>query len=166
MQTQDKHAPSTDRSYEGPVALVAAKWHRAVIDRLIEGARTALRKAGVPENEIHLHWIPGSFELPQAVEALARGGRYKAIVPIGCIVRGETPHFEFIARSVFLGLDQVGRSTGVAVSLAVLTVETVAQAMERSGGKEGNKGEEAAAAALELSRLIMEARDGKPFARA
>jgi 6,7-dimethyl-8-ribityllumazine synthase len=165
MQTKDRKELSSDYQHEGPVAIVAAQWHRSIIDRLVEGARTALRKKGVPADAIHLFWVPGSFELSQATEALARSGRYKAIVPIGCIVRGETAHFDYLAQSVFTGLDQVGRQTGVAVALAVLTVDTVEQAMERSGGKHGNKGEEAASAALDLSRLLMEVKDGKSLPR-
>lgn len=165
MQTQDKKEFFSEGKHRGPVAIVAAQWYKTVIDRLIEGARTALRKAGVPANEIDLFWVAGSFELPQAAEALARTGRYRAIIPIGCIVRGETPHFDYIARSVFHGLDAVGRTTGVAVSLAVLTVDNAEQAIERSGGKHGNKGEEAAEAALELARLLSEVRDGKPVPR-
>jgi 6,7-dimethyl-8-ribityllumazine synthase len=162
MQTTDRKesAPGTA---VGPVAIVAAQWHKTVIDRLVEGARNALRKGGVPGEDIHLYWAAGSFELPQSVEALARTGRYRAIVPIGCIVRGETAHFEYLARSVFSGLDHVGRSTGVAVSLAVLTCDNVEQAMERSGGKHGNKGEEAATAALDLARLLSEVKRGKPI---
>jgi 6,7-dimethyl-8-ribityllumazine synthase len=149
----------------GPVAIVAAQWHKTVIDRLIEGARGALRKAGVTDSDIHLYWAAGSFELPQTVQALARTGRYRAIVPVGCIVRGETAHFDYLAQSVFAGLDQAGRATGVAVSLAILTVETVEQAMERSGGRHGNKGEEAAVAALDLARLLSEVQGGKPISR-
>ncbi|MFH1263573.1 MAG: 6,7-dimethyl-8-ribityllumazine synthase [Pseudomonadota bacterium] len=166
MNTNDKTKVPARAVSGKPVALVAAQWHRSVVDRLIEGARQTLLKAGLPSDGIELHWVPGSFELPQAVSALAKTGKYQAIIPIGCIVRGETAHFDFIAQSVFTGLDQVGRETGVAVSLAVLTVETLEQAIERAGGKCGNKGEEAADAALDLARLLMEARNGKPVARA
>jgi 6,7-dimethyl-8-ribityllumazine synthase len=166
MQTSDKKGGSARAVSGKPVALVAAQWHRSIIDRLIEGARQTLLKGGVTADAIEVHWVPGSFELPQAVSALAKTGRYQAIVPIGCIVRGETAHFDFISQSVFQGLDQVGRETGVAVSLAVLTVETIEQAIERAGGKFGNKGEEAADAALDLSRLLTEVQHGKPVARA
>jgi 6,7-dimethyl-8-ribityllumazine synthase len=165
MLTKDrKEAPPSPGI--GPVAIVAARWHQTVIDRLVEGAYGTLRKAGIPENQIHIHWAAGSFELPQTAQVLARSGRYRAIIPIGCIVRGETVHFDYLAQSVFQGLDQVGRSTGVAVSLAVLTCDNVEQAMERSGGKHGNKGEEAATAALGLARLLAEVKSGKPFAGA
>jgi 6,7-dimethyl-8-ribityllumazine synthase len=163
MQTQDRKSPSSGQRPLGPVAIIAAAWHKSVIDRLVEGARGALLKAGVPVDQIHLYWAAGSFELPQTALALARSGRYRAIVPIGCIVRGETPHFEYLARSVFRGLDDVGRTTGVAVSLGVLTVDNVEQAMERSGGKHGNKGDEAATAALELARLLEEVQRGQSF---
>jgi 6,7-dimethyl-8-ribityllumazine synthase len=166
MFTQDRNELTPKPGLAGPVAIVAAQWHKTVTDRLIEGARGALRKAGVPAEQIHLFWAAGSFELPQSVHALARTGKYRAIVPIGCIVRGETAHFDYLAQSVFQGLDQAGRATGVAVSLAVLTVDNVEQALERSGGKHGNKGEEAAAAALELARLLAEVQDGKPLPRA
>lgn len=160
MQTIDKKEISLEGKEFGPVAIVAAQWHKSIIDRLVEGAHGVLSKAGVPADQVHLHWAAGSYELPQTVNALAKSGRYKAIVPIGCIVRGETPHFDYLSQAVFHGLDQVGRETGVAVSLAVLTVDNVEQAVERAGGKHGNKGEEAATAALELARLLKEVQNG------
>ncbi len=162
MKTTDKKSDSSESPFHGNVAIVAAQWHRNIVDRLVEGAQTSFRKAGVPASAIHLHWVGGSFELPQAVSKLARSGHYAAIVPIGCIIRGETAHFEYIAQAVFLGLDAVGRETGVPVSLAVLTVDNVAQALARAGGDQGNKAEEAAEAAMGLARLFDEVENGKP----
>lgn len=142
------------RAIEGTrVAVIVSRWNDQVTTRLANGAKQALLEAGIPERQIELFYVPGAFELPQAAQAIAQSGNYAAIVPIGCLIRGETFHFDLICQAVGTGLDAVGRSTGVPVTLGVLTVDKLEQAMDRAGGRYGNKGAEAALAALELVAL-------------
>ncbi len=138
------------------VAIIQSRWYPEVTNSLAAGARSALEKTGTPASNIDLFPVGGSFELSQAAQALALTGRFEAIVAVGCLIRGETPHFDYIAKSVVSGLDEVGRSTGVPVTLGVLTTESLEQAKARSGGSHGNKGEDAALAAVELAVLIQE----------
>ncbi len=132
------------------VALVVARWNRLVTESLLAGALDALRRHGVAEEGITVVWCPGSFELPLVAQKLARSGSYDAIVALGALIRGETPHFEYIAGQVAAGLGQVALQTGLPCIFGVLTTETLEQALERAGGKYGNKGAEAALAALEM----------------
>jgi 6,7-dimethyl-8-ribityllumazine synthase len=111
----------------------------------------ALEAGGVPGTQIETHWVPGSFELPQAALALARTRRYAGIVGVGVVIRGETPHFDFVAGEAARGLSSVALTTGVPVSFGVITALTEAQAWERAGGSVGHRGEEAARAALEMA---------------
>lgn len=142
------------RAGEGTkIALVVSRWNDQVTSRLTIGAKQALLEAGLPEKSLDVFYVPGAFELPQAAQAIAGSGRYSAIVPLGCLIRGETFHFDLICQAVGTGLDAVGRSTGVPVTLGVLTVDKLEQAMDRAGGRYGNKGAEAALAALELVAL-------------
>ena len=140
----------------GRVAIVASGYNRPVTEALLEGALGELRRAGVEETNIDVFWVPGAFELTAGVAAAERAQVYDAIVPLGCVVRGETYHFEVIADAVGRGLEEIGRSARAAVSLGLLTVNTIDQALERAGGRHGNKGEEAARAALALARLKRE----------
>jgi 6,7-dimethyl-8-ribityllumazine synthase len=163
MQTTGPTAEEIPRLPLDRVAVVRSRYYPEVTDALSEGARKTFERAGTPSSRIDLFHVGGSFELPQASQFLARSGRYACIVAVGCLVRGETPHFDYIARSVVSGLDEVGRTTGVPVALAVLTVDTLEQAKARAGGRFGNKGEEAARAALALVLLARELkRNGKP----
>lgn len=153
MQTDAKLTHVIQLPRFGRVAIVAARWHDDVVSKLIEGARAALAKAA-PHWTSDLFFAPGSYELPQLAYAIAKSERYQAVVPLGCLVRGDTSHFEWISQAVFHGLDQVGRETRVAVANGVLTVETKEQALARAGGAAGNKGEEAMMAALELFSVM------------
>jgi len=121
------------------------------MDRLIEGAKRALKD----QEEVVVIRVPGSFELPVAAKRAAESDKYDAIVALGCVMRGDTPHFEYISSAVSLGLQQVALETGIPVGFGVLTVDTVEQAMERSG-EAGNKGGEAAMAALGMIRVLGE----------
>jgi len=121
------------------------------MDRLIEGAKRALKD----QEEVVVIRVPGSFELPVAAKRAAESDKYDAIVALGCVMRGDTPHFEYICSAVSLGLQQVGLETGIPVGFGVLTVDTVEQAMERSG-EGGNKGAEAAVAALGMIDVLRE----------
>jgi 6,7-dimethyl-8-ribityllumazine synthase len=132
------------------VAVIAAQWHDQVMDGLVDGALRALHELGIDEPT--LIRVPGSFELPVAAKVLAGRG-YDAIVALGVVIRGGTPHFEYVCRGVTDGVREVTRDTGVPVAFGVLTVDDAAQAMARAGGAEGNKGSEAALAAIEMARL-------------
>ena len=130
-------------------AIVASEYNSVIIDRLIDGAKRALKD----QKQVRVIRVPGSFEIPLVAKRAALSKKYDAIVALGCVVRGETPHFEYICRSVSHALQQVALETGVPVGFGVLTVDTVEQAMERSG-ESGNKGVEAATAALEMIDVL------------
>lgn len=138
------------RSVTAHVAVIAARFNERVTDRLLAGAVGALQDAGVTHETFR---VSGSFELSAAARAAARTRRFDAIVPLGCLIRGETPHFEFIAGAVASGLMRLSLEETVPIVFGVLTCDTVAQALDRAGGAEGNKGAEAAQAALEMIAL-------------
>jgi 6,7-dimethyl-8-ribityllumazine synthase len=131
-------------------AIVASEYNSVIMDRLIEGARRALK-----DHELTLIRVPGSFELPLVAKRAAETDNFDAIVALGCVMRGDTPHFEYISQAVSLGLQQVALETGLPVAFGVLTVDTVQQAMDRSG-EVGNKGTEAALTALEMINVLRE----------
>jgi 6,7-dimethyl-8-ribityllumazine synthase len=130
-------------------AIVASEYNSVITDRLIDGAKRALKA----QKEVTLIRVPGSFEIPLAVKQAAASKKYDGIVALGCVLRGETPHFEYISRAVSDGLQRIALETGIPVGFGVLTVHTVEQAMERSG-ESGNKGFEAATAALEMINVL------------
>ena len=149
------------RTYQGElngsgrrVAIAASRFNRLVTDPLVAGAVSELGRHGVAEADIDLAWVPGAFELPLAAERLAATGRYAAVVAIGAVVRGSTPHFDHVAGQAAAGLAAVTRSTEVPVAFGVLTCDTMEQALDRAGGKAGNKGGEAAVTALEMAGLL------------
>jgi 6,7-dimethyl-8-ribityllumazine synthase len=135
-------------------ALVAARFNSFIVQNLIDGAVDALRRHGVPEANIDLVWTPGSFELPLAAQRLAASERYDGIVALGAIIRGGTPHFEYVASECVKGLAGVSLEYDLPVGFGVLTVDTIEQAVERAGTKAGNKGVEAAMAVLEMVSLL------------
>ncbi len=135
-------------------AIVASRFNHLVSVRLLEGCARELERRGAAPDDVHVAWVPGAFELPQAARALAVSGRYDAIVALGAVIRGGTPHFDYVCRAVTDGIRDVIRDTGVAVAMGVLTTDDADQALARAGGPEGNKGEEAARAAIEMARLI------------
>lgn len=135
------------------VGLVAGRFNEAIVERLVAGAADCLRRHGVADDDIELAWAPGGFELPVVTRRLARSGRVDAIVALGCVVRGQTPHFDHVAvRAAAVG--GVADDTGVPVAFGVLTTDTFEQAVDRAGGKLGNKGWDAALAAIETARLL------------
>jgi 6,7-dimethyl-8-ribityllumazine synthase len=154
------------RAPAGRFAVVAARFNESISKKLADGAASALEAGGVDAGRVEVHWVPGSFELPQAAMALARTGRYAGIVCVGVIIRGETPHFEYLSSAVAHGLSQAGLETGVPVSFGVITALTEAQAWERAGGAVGHRGEEAARAALELSSFMRGLKTGRARSRA
>src|SRR5215510_8513824 len=136
------------------VAIVASRFHEAITTRLVEGARAALLRHGVRASDVRVVWVPGAFELPQAAGRLAAAGEVDALVCVGCVIRGETPHFDYVAGEAARGIAEVGRSTGVPTTFGLITANTREQAEARAGGAVGNRGEEAALAALELLALF------------
>jgi 6,7-dimethyl-8-ribityllumazine synthase len=133
---------------------VAARFNEPITKRLVDGALDALVAAKVPAADVDVEWVPGSFELPQAAAHLAGTGRYVGIICVGVIIRGQTPHFEYIAREAAAGIREVGMTTGVPTTFGVITALTEEQAWDRAGGQVGNRGEEAAHAALEMAALV------------
>ena len=142
----------------GRFAVVAARFNEALSKKLADGAVAALGEEGVGPERVDVHWVPGSFELPLAAMTLARTRRYTAIVCVGVVIRGATPHFEYVAGAAAQGLSRVALETGVPVTFGVITSLTEEQAWERVGGRVGHRGEEAARAALEMARWMREAR--------
>jgi 6,7-dimethyl-8-ribityllumazine synthase len=136
------------------VAILVSRYHERVTTRLLDGAREAARAAGVPEDAIDVAWVPGAFELGVAAEAAARTGRYACLVALGVVVRGETPHFEFVAGESARALAEVAREHALPVGFGLLTTETLQQAAERAGGDAGNKGREAMEAALAAAEVV------------
>ena len=135
-------------------AIVASRFNELVTERLLEGARAALLRHGVRDDDIDVYWVPGAWELPVAARAAARTGRYAGVVALGCVIRGETPHFDFIAGEAARGLAALALETGLPVAFGVLTTDTPEQALRRAGGTAGNKGWEAALGALEMADLL------------
>ena len=141
------------------VAIAVSRFNESITRRLLAGAREAFTRCGVPEEQIDVEWTPGAWELPILAQSLARTGRYDAIVCLGCVVRGETTHDRIIGLGTMTGLARVALDEQVPVTLGVLTVQTMAQAEERSGGAHGNKGEDAALAAVEMAVLLRRVRE-------
>lgn len=136
------------------VAVAVSQYNEGLTGRLLEGAVVTLLAAGVATEQIEIAWVPGAFELPLAADRLAAGGRFAAVICLGVVIRGETSHDRHINTAVAAGIEAVGRHHGLPVCFGVLTCETIAQAEARAGGAVGNKGEEAAAAALAMIRLL------------
>lgn len=136
------------------IGIALARFNQSVTDQLLAGALEALAAHGVAEDAIDVAMVPGAFELPLCAQRLAATGRYDAIVCLGAVVRGETPHFEFVASEAVRGIGEVARRLDLPVAFGVLTTDTVEQALARAGGERGNKGYEAAVTALELAYVL------------
>lgn len=132
------------------VAILVARFHAHVTERLLEGARAALADHGAGADDVDVVWVPGAWELPQTAARAVRTGRYDAIVTLGCVIRGETPHFDYVCQQVTLGLGAVAREADVPVVFGVLTTDDLAQAEARAGAGADNKGYEAAMAAIDM----------------
>ena len=144
----DGHQPRPGSAPGRKFAIVAARFNESITSRLVEGARHAFAAGGIPADAVELHWVPGSFELPLGASSLAATGRYRGIVCVGVVIRGETPHFE-----------QVALATGVPTTFGVVTALDESQAWARAGGGVANRGEEAAEAALEMAEFVERLRD-------
>lgn len=140
--------------------IVVSRFNELISSRLLEGARDFLLRHDVRHQDIDVVWVPGSWELPMAAKECALGGTYDAVIALGAVIRGETPHFDYVAAEVAKGLAHIGMEQRVPVAFGVLTCDTLEQALNRAGSKSGNKGFEAAAAALEMANLLGEMRSG------
>jgi 6,7-dimethyl-8-ribityllumazine synthase len=134
-------------------AIVASRWNDFISSRLVEGALDALERLGADEKQVEVFKVPGAFEIPLLALRLAESGKFDAVICLGTIIRGQTPHFEYIAGEVTRGIGEAGLQTGVPVVFGVVTADTVDQAIDRAGVKLGNKGFEAATTAVELANL-------------
>lgn len=135
-------------------AIVVTRFNSLVTEQLVKGARDCLLRHGVDDDSIDLYRVPGAWELPAAAARIVKSKKYDALVALGCVIRGGTPHFEYVAGEASRGLGAVAREAAIPVSFGVLTTDTVDQALERAGTKAGNKGWDAALSALEMSELF------------
>ena len=142
------------------IAIVVARFNDFVTDRLLVGAQAALRDAGIAESDVEVFRVPGAFEIPMAAQRVAETGRVDAVVCLGCLIRGETPHFEYIASACAHGITEAAGNTGVPMSFGVLTTNSAEEALERAVEGPSNKGREAADAAVEMARLFANIGDG------
>jgi len=134
--------------------LVVSRFTEFITKKLLEGAEDCLLRHGVSDDDIDVAWVPGSFEIPLVAQKLAQSKRYDAVICLGTVIRGGTPHFEYIAAEVTKGIAQVGLANGLPVIYGVITADTLEQAIERAGTKQGNEGYKAAAEAIEMANLI------------
>jgi 6,7-dimethyl-8-ribityllumazine synthase len=138
----------------GRVAILVSRYNELITSRLLDGALTCCAEAGIARADVDVVWVPGAFELPVAAAAAAVTRRYACLVALGAVIRGDTPHFEYVAGEAARGLNAVAVQHGLPVGFGVLTVDTMQQAVDRAGGSAGNKGHEAAAAALQAADVI------------
>lgn len=143
------------------VAIVVSRFNDFVTERLLDGARAALKDAAIGDADVEVLRVPGAFEIPMAAQRIAESGNVSAVVCLGCLIRGATPHFEYIASACAHGITAAAASTGVPMAFGVLTTNSVEEALERAQAGPSNKGREAAEAALEMARLFAEIGDGR-----
>jgi 6,7-dimethyl-8-ribityllumazine synthase len=149
------------KTYEGNLlgkglkfGIVVSRFNEFFSTKLLEGAKDALLRHGVVDTDIEVAWTPGSFEIPLIAQKMAESKKYSAVICLGAVIRGGTPHFDYIASEVAKGIANVGLKTGVPVIFGVITTDTLEQAIERSGTKDGNKGFDAAVSAIEMANLV------------
>lgn len=138
------------------VGVVVARFNEFITQKLLSGCQDALTRHGVAEDDIEIAWVPGAFEIPLVAKKMAESGNYDAIVALGCVIRGATSHFEYVASESTKGVAKLSQSFGIPVSLGILTTDNIEQAVERAGAKNGNKGFEAAVNAIEMANLLQE----------
>ena len=138
------------------IGIVAARFNEFITNKLLGGAMDALLRHDVKEDDIHVAWVPGAFEIPLIAEKMAQSGKYDAVICLGAVIRGSTSHYDFVCSEVSKGIANVSLNTGVPVMFGVLTTENIEQAIERAGTKAGNKGFDCAVGAIEMVNLIRE----------
>ena len=136
------------------VGIVAARFNEFIVSKLIGGARDGLLRHDVSEDDIDLAWVPGAFEIPVVAKKMAESKKYDAIICLGAVIRGSTSHYDYVCAEVSKGVAQVSMSAGIPVMFGILTTDTIEQAIERAGTKAGNKGSDAAKAAIEMANLL------------
>ena len=141
--------------------MVLSRFNNFIAERLLEGALDALKRSGAEEEDCTVARVPGAFEIPLAAKKMAKSGRYDAIICLGCVIRGATPHFEYIATEVTKGIAHLSLENEIPISFGVLITDTIEQAIERAGTKVGNKGFDAAMSAIEMANLMKEIGKGK-----
>jgi len=151
------------RTFEGKldgqglrVGIVVSRFNSLITERLLEGALDRLRRSNVPEETTDVYWVPGAFEIPKVTMLIAEGGRYDGIIALAAVIRGATPHFEYIANEVTKGLAKINLEADVPIAFGVITADTIDQAVERAGTKHGNKGSQAAETLIEMANLLKE----------
>jgi 6,7-dimethyl-8-ribityllumazine synthase len=150
------------RIYEGHLispqnaryGIVAGRFNEFITGKLLSGALDALKRHGANDNDVEIAWVPGAFEIPLIAQKMAESGKYDALITLGAVIRGSTPHFDYVSGEVAKGVAAVALKTGVPTVFGVLTTDTIEQAIERAGTKAGNKGWEAAATAIEMANLV------------
>jgi 6,7-dimethyl-8-ribityllumazine synthase len=153
----------TYKVYEGKLisrqlkyGIVVGRFNELISSKLLAGALDALRRHGAEESDVEIAWVPGSFEIPLIAQKMAESGRYDAVITLGAVIRGSTPHFDYVAGEVAKGVAAAALKTGVPVIFGVLTTDTIEQAIERAGTKAGNKGYDAAITAIEMANLTQQ----------
>lgn len=144
------HFTGSDKRF----GIVASRFNEFITGKLVGGALDAFARHGVPGDNITVAWVPGAFEIPLVAKKMAGSGRYDAVIALGCVIRGATPHFDYVAAEAAKGVGQAALQTGVPILFGVLTTENIEQAIERAGAKAGNKGADAALGALEMASLL------------
>ena len=136
------------------IGIVVARFNDFITGKLLSGAEDALRRHGVNEQDIHVAWVPGAFEIPVIAKKMAASNKYDAIITLGTVIRGSTPHFDYVCNEVAKGVSAINLQVGIPVIFGVITTDTIEQAVERAGTKAGNKGWDAAVSAIEMANLI------------
>ena len=137
-------------------AIVVSRFNEFITNKLIGGAEDMLKRHGVTDNDISLFWVPGAFEIPAAAKKIAESNKFDAIICLGCVIRGATPHFDYVSAEVSKGIAAVGMQSKIPVVFGVLTTDNIEQAIERAGTKAGNKGADAAVSAIEMVNLYLQ----------
>lgn len=135
------------------IAVVASRFNEFITSKLLSGAEDALKRHGVAESDVTVVWVPGAFEIPLTAKKVAETGKFDAVITLGTVIRGATPHFEYVSNEVAKGVASTGMETGIPIIFGVLTTDTIEQAIERAGTKAGNKGWDAAVGAIEMANL-------------
>ena len=136
------------------VGIVAARFNEFIVSKLVGGAQDALVRHGVEDKDIDIAWVPGAFEIPTAAQAMAKSGKYDAVICVGAVIRGDTTHYDYVCNEVSKGVAHVSLETGVPVMFGVITTENIEQAIARAGSKAGNKGYDCALSAIEMVNLL------------